>query len=102
MQALDKNLLGDLDLGLLNIKPGVNNVAAGGPPTPTITLPSTQVVVVHPVPPLAGAPAAVPPRYAENTLNAVAQAFSTLQGLGHYEHYALALQTIPYADHQTL
>jgi uncharacterized linocin/CFP29 family protein len=44
-----------------------------------------------------------PPRYAEATLNAVAQGFSILQGLGHYEHYALALQTIPYADlHQAL
>jgi uncharacterized linocin/CFP29 family protein len=102
VQALDKNLLGDLDLGLLNIKP-VPNAVAGQPPIPTITLPSTQVVVVHPVPPPGGAPAPVPPRYAENTLNAVAQAFSTLQGLGHYEHYALALHTIPYADlHEAL
>ena len=102
VQALDKNLLGDLDLGLLNIKP-VPNPVANQPPIPTITLPSTQVVVVHPVPPLGGGPQPVPPRYAENTLNAVAQAFSTLQLLGHYEHYALALHTIPYADlHEAL
>jgi uncharacterized linocin/CFP29 family protein len=105
VQALDPNLLKDLDLGLLNIQPNVANVVAGGAPTPTIALPTSalptsQVIVVHPTIPAAGG---APPRYAENTLNAVAQAFSALQGLGHYEHYALALHTIPYADlHEAL
>jgi uncharacterized linocin/CFP29 family protein len=113
VQALDPNLAANLDLGLLNIDSHGD-----------IKLPSIQVIQVHPVPPPAGgaavaaaagaaagpaggaAAAAVAggiPRYAENTLNAVAQGFSILQGLGHYEHYALALNTVPYADlHEAL
>jgi hypothetical protein len=104
VQALDPNLSTDLDIGLLDIQP---IFAVGQPPTQAnlknlnIVLPSaTQVVPVHPA--VAGT-ATSPPRYAESTLNAVASAFSVLQGLGHYEHYALALHTIPYADlHQAL
>jgi hypothetical protein len=94
IQFLDPNLSTNLDLGLLNIDP-----------TGNITLPASQVIAVHPAPPPAGIvlPAGGPPRYAENSLNAVAQAFSALQAAGHYEHYALALHTIPYADlHQAL
>jgi hypothetical protein len=92
VQALDTNLLQHLDLGLLNISP------AGDIKLPD---PTRQVVPVHP-PSVVGS-ATSPPVYAEATLNAVASAFSNLQGLGHYEHYALALHTIPYADlHQAL
>lgn len=84
VQALDPNLVNNLDLGLLNIDP------AG-----TIHLPGLQVVQIH--------PSAAGPVYRENTLNGVASAISVLQGLGHYEHYALTLQTVPYADlHQAL
>ena len=61
----------------------------------TIGLPSTQIVLVHPS---VLATAGGAPSYRENTLNAVAQAVSTLQGLAHYEGYALTLHTIPYAD----
>jgi hypothetical protein len=104
VQALDQNLIKDLDLGLLNIQPGVPNINAGQPPTPTIALPgalpANQVIVVHPTVAAAGG---APPRYAEATLNAIAQGFAALQAAGHYEHYALALHTIPYADlHEAL
>jgi hypothetical protein len=96
VQSLDTNLKTNLDLGLLNI-------TSDG----TITLPGTstattisQVVQVHPT---VAATQGSPPLYRENTLNAVASAFSQLQALGHYEHYALALNTIPYADlHEAL
>jgi hypothetical protein len=90
VQALDPNLATNLDLGLLNITPRGD-----------VILPNaSQVIPVHPTTRGAGG---APPRYAEATLNAVAQAFSVLQGLGHYEHYALALHTVPYADlHQAL
>jgi hypothetical protein len=96
VQALDLNLQKDLDLGLLNLQPD---------PTPNSTnsiieLPASQVIPVNPVPPI---PGITQPRYAENTLDAIALGFSILQGLGHYENYALVLQTIPYADlHQAL
>jgi hypothetical protein len=84
VQVLDPNIRQNLDLGLLNIRPdGI------------ITLPATQVIPVHPTVRAAGGS---PPRYAENSLNAVAQGFSVLQQLGHYEHYALTLNTVPYAD----
>jgi hypothetical protein len=90
IQFLDLNLKTNLDLGLLNISP-----------TGNIVLPfPSQVIPVHPS---AVGTATSPPQYAENTLNAVASAFSVLQGLGHYEHYAAVLHTIPYADlHQAL
>jgi uncharacterized linocin/CFP29 family protein len=84
VQALDPNIKQNLDLGLLNIRPDG-----------TITLPAAQVIPVHPT--VVGSGGS-PPRYAENSLNAVAQGFSVLQRLGHYEHYALTLSTIPYAD----
>jgi hypothetical protein len=89
VQTLDPNLATNLDNGLLNIDPNGD-----------IKLPQSQVVVVRPS---AAGVGGAPPAYRENTLNAVASAFSILQGLGHYEHYALALNTIPYADlHQAL
>jgi hypothetical protein len=102
IQALDPNFKTNLDLGLLNIQPLF--VSTSGPSN-DIQLPNpSQVIPVHPSPNspqfVAGGP---PPRYAENTLNAVASAFSVLQGLLHYEYYALVLHTIPYADlHQAL
>jgi hypothetical protein len=103
VQALDPKLSTDLDLGLLNIQPlpyGSQGIPAGQAAN-VITLPANQVIAVHPVP-VQGIPA-FPPVYRENTLNAVAQGFSALQGLGHYEHYALVLHTYPYADlHQAL
>jgi len=37
-------------------------------------------------------------KYGENTFGAVATAYSTLQGLGHYGPYALVLHTNAYAD----
>ncbi len=39
-----------------------------------------------------------PPTYGEATFRAVASAYGTLQGQGHYGPYALVLQTTPYAD----
>jgi hypothetical protein len=98
VQALDPKLSTDLDLGLLNIKPLFASPPGPKPINNDIQLPSLQVIPVHPTD-----TTVFPPRYAENTLNAVAQAFSTLQALGHYEHYALALHTVPYADlHEAL
>lgn len=38
------------------------------------------------------------PQYRENTLNSVAQGFSSLQGLGDSGDYGLVLNTYPYAD----
>jgi len=98
VQALDPKLSTDLDFGLLNIQPVFK---AAKLQNLNIVLPSAaQVIPVHPSVP---GTATSPPTYAENTLNAIASAFSVLQGLGHYEHYALALNTIPYADiHQAL
>jgi hypothetical protein len=101
IQFLDQKLLANLDSGLLNIKPLFN-----GPPVQAnlvnndIQLQPSQVFPVHPT---AAANGVFPPTFAENTLNAVAAAFSAQQGQGHYEHYALALHTVPYADlHQAL
>jgi hypothetical protein len=90
VQFLDQNLSTHLDNGLLNI------TSAGN-----IVLPNaSQVIPVHPTAP---GTANTPPLYAEASLNAIASGFSVLQGLGHYEHYALVLHTIPYADlHQAL
>jgi hypothetical protein len=90
IQFLDPNLASNLDFGLLSIDPGSAN-----PSVPNITLPDEQVIRVKPKVLAAGGS---PPRYAENTLNAVAQGFSVLQKLGHYENYSLTLNTIPYAD----
>ena len=84
VQFRDPNLKTNLDVGLLNIR-------SDG----SVALPSNQIVLVPP------ADQGPPPRYQENTLDAVAEAFSTLQGLGHYEHYALVLNTVPYADLHT-
>jgi len=97
VQYLDKDLNVDLDCGLLNIQP-VQPAASAA--ENNILLPVTQVIPVHPS--VLGT-AGSPPRYAENTLNAVSQGFSMLQGLGHYENYGLILHTVPYADiHQAL
>jgi hypothetical protein len=93
VQALDPNLQSDLDLGLLNISPTGDVVI-----NPTGPVGLTNLVQVVPVHPTVQATGGSPPRYEENILNAVASAFSVLQGLGHYGHYALALHTIPYAD----
>jgi hypothetical protein len=104
VQALaGTTLQSDLDLGLANIQPFPANTAGITitPPGPAnvITLPALQVVAVHPV---AFTPA-FPPVYRENSLNAVAEAFSILQANGHYENYAMVLHTFPYADlHQAL
>ena len=88
VQFRDPQLAQHLDLGLLNINPTDGSVA----------LSPDQIIHVHPsVPPSPG----TLPRYAENTLGAVAQGFSVLQAHGHYEHYALVLHTIPYADLHT-
>jgi uncharacterized linocin/CFP29 family protein len=81
---LRENLGKNLDFGLLNID------SSG-----SVHLDAKQIVLVPPTeqgPPL---------RYAENTLDAIAQGFSVLQSLGHYEGYALVLHTIPYADLHT-
>jgi hypothetical protein len=83
VQIRDQQLAQHLDLGLLNIAPDGS-----------VGLKADQIVLVHPA-------QASPLRYAENTLDAVAQGFSVLQSLGHYEHYALVLHTIPYADTHT-
>jgi hypothetical protein len=104
VQALaGTTLQSDLDLGLANIQPFPANTAgiAITPPGPAnvITLPASQIVAVHPV----DSTPAFPPVYRENSLNAVAEAFSILQANGHYENYALVLHTFPYADlHQAL
>ena len=97
VQYLDKDLSVDLGCGLLNIQPAQPSASSS---ENNILLPVNQVISVHPS---ALGAAGSPPRYAENTLNAVSQGFSNLQGLGHYENYALILHTIPYADiHQAL
>jgi hypothetical protein len=99
VQFLDPQLQKNLDLGLLQIKP-ISPAKPGDQAPNDIQLPLTQVIAVHPT--VLGTNSS-PPRYQENSLNAVASAFSLLQGLGHYEHYALALHTVPYADlHQAL
>jgi uncharacterized linocin/CFP29 family protein len=92
VQYSDKNLSADLGCGLSSIQP-VQPVAS--PAQNNILLPVTQVVPVHPS---ALGNAGSPPRYGENTLNAVSQGFSILQGLGHYGNYGLVLHTVPYAD----
>jgi hypothetical protein len=45
-----------------------------------VLLPASQIVLVHPTETVATTGSL--PRYAENSLNAVAQGVSTLQGLG--------------------
>ncbi len=87
---LDPTLPGSLDAGLLNI-------TSDGQQTPknTINLPSNQVVLVHPA---AIGPVGTVPMYRENSLNALAQAVSILQSLGHYEGYSATFNTVPYAD----
>jgi uncharacterized linocin/CFP29 family protein len=101
VQILDPNVLSNLGMGMLNI-------SQGGAINPKLD--PRQIIKVSPINPIAGyvAPAGGPPVgppffYRENTLNAVASGISVLQGFGHYEHYALVLQTYPYADlHQAL
>ncbi|MDA4136803.1 MAG: bacteriocin family protein [Thaumarchaeota archaeon] len=92
VQYSDRNLNLDLDCGLLKVRP-VQPVVSSV--ENNILLPVTQVIPVHPSV-LGNAGSA--PRYAENTLNVVSQGISALQGLGHYENYALVLHTVPYAD----
>jgi uncharacterized linocin/CFP29 family protein len=89
IQFRDPNLKKNLDLGLLNVD-------ADGSVTlpPAVPGPIDQIILVHPA-------RQNPLQYAENTLGAVAQGFSNLQALEHYEHYALVLHTIPYADLHT-
>lgn len=72
------------DTGLLDFPNGAK-APAGAP-----------AVTVIPVPPLA--PAVPGVTYGPNTFEAVAQAYSALQAVGHYGPYALVLETIPYAD----
>ena len=58
---------------------------------------------VQPKAPSDGGAAAFPFLYQENSLNAVAQGVSILQGNGYYDSYALVLNTVPFADlHQAL
>jgi hypothetical protein len=107
VSSLDPRLGTDLDLGLLNIQAFPANTPSipGGQAANVITLPLAQVIAVHPVPANELPPGVpgFPPLYRENTLNAVAAGFSVLQGLTHYENYALVLHTYPYADlHQAL
>jgi hypothetical protein len=66
-----------------------------------VQLPASQIVLVHPTETAAKTGSLA--RYAENSLNAVAQGVSTLQGLGYNDNYALVLHTVPYADlHEAL
>jgi hypothetical protein len=100
VQARDANINTNLDLGLLNIDP--NGKDSQGNPAVAVTLPGNQVIQVFPV---VGSnfPAGTPPRYAENTLNAVAQAFSQLEASGLYGHYAAVFHSVPFADlHEAL
>lgn len=105
VQSNDPLLQSHLDYGLANINP---TPAGGGGPDITVNpaagalglFSTTQIIVVHPTVAAAGG---APPLYRENTLNAVAQGVTVLQGFSHYEHYALVLNTGPYADlHQAL
>jgi hypothetical protein len=109
VQALDPNLLTNLDGGLLNILPSTSTSAFQPVSTATVAsalanvvlLPASQIVLVHPTE-TAGTTGSLP-RYAENSLNAVAQGVSILQGLGYNDNYALVLHTVPYADlHEAL
>jgi hypothetical protein len=87
VQFRDPNLKTNLDSGLLNIDGNGK-----------VVLPNAnQVILVPPASDSEGSP----PSYREKTLAAVAQGFSVLQSFGHYEHYALVLHTIPYADLHT-
>jgi uncharacterized linocin/CFP29 family protein len=78
-----------LDLGLLNLQLP-DDVVSGRLLPP---LPSDQIVPVSPAKTAGGLNL-----YQENTVAAIAQAFSILQGKGQYGPYALALQTGPFAD----
>jgi uncharacterized linocin/CFP29 family protein len=79
------------DTGLLNFPIGGRGPGAG-----PLTVPPAPVITVVPVPPLA--PVVPGVIYGPNTFTSVAQAYSSLQALGHYGPYALVLETIPYAD----
>ena len=92
VQHSDKELDVDLSCGLLNILP---LQPAASPAENNIMLPVAQVIPVHPS---TLGNSGSPPRYAENTINAVSQGISILQGLGHYGSYGLVLHTVPYAD----
>jgi hypothetical protein len=105
VQSNDPLLQSHLDYGLANINP---TPSGGGGPDITVNpaagalglVSNTQVIVVHPT---VAAAAGAPPLYRENSLNAVAQGVTVLQGFSHYEHYALVLNTLPYADlHEAL
>lgn len=86
VQPLDTTLASTLDSGLLGI------MASG---TLDPDMPPTQIVVVHPT---VFGTASAAPLYRENTLNAIATAVSRLQGNAHYEGYAVAMHTVPFAD----
>jgi hypothetical protein len=98
VQPLDQKWFNSVDFGLMWIDPNTNSADYPKSNGPVLTLPGnktkgaqSQIIPVYPV-------QTGPIRYAENTLNAVASAFSILQGMGYYENYALVLNTFPYAD----
>lgn len=79
------------DLGLLNLQLPCNTT-----PPPLGWLPSSQIVSISPtIPASATNPT---PFYQENTVSAVAKAFSILQSAGEYGPYVLVLQTTPFGD----
>lgn len=100
------NLLSQVeDLILFQGKSALNNIlikggGAGIPPKVIVRsnpqdeglLSGASTIDVPPLDPV------VPGVYGENTFKAVAQAYSDLQGRGHYGPYALILPTSPYAD----
>jgi uncharacterized linocin/CFP29 family protein len=72
---------------------GLLDLPIGGAAAPPL-LPPVQAVPVLLDPARAGAPGV----YGSNTFQAVAAAYSILQGAAQYGPYALVLQTTPYAD----
>jgi uncharacterized linocin/CFP29 family protein len=89
LNSILNNRGGPQDLGLAEIQIGGQ---------PSLPFPALQVIPVHKVTTVTGAPGAA---YQGNTVGAVSQAFSALQALGQYGPYALVLQTTPYADAYT-
>jgi uncharacterized linocin/CFP29 family protein len=83
------------DTGLLNFPIG-GNAPGAGPLTPQAPPPPVPLITVVQVAPLdPKVPGVI---YGPNTFEAVSQAYSDLQALGHYGPYALVLETTPYAD----
>jgi hypothetical protein len=109
VQALDPNLLSNLDGGLLSILPSKSNTtmqplaASDGPnaiQANVIQLPASQVVVINPV---VSATASTSAQYFEASLNGIARGVAGLQGAGYNDTYALVLHTGAYADlHEAL